>query len=66
MAVSSYILDLLSEYWQVEVAESDREKMAFTTHEGLYEFKVIPFGLSNAPCHISEVDGSGVYLGNLM
>ena len=43
------ILDLLSGYWQVEVAEGDREKAAFKTHEGLFEFKVLPFGLCNAP-----------------
>ena len=31
-------LDLASGYWQVEVAPEDREKTAFCTQDGLFEF----------------------------
>ena len=41
-------MDLLSGNWQVEIAKSDSPKTAFTTTEGLFEFKVMPFGLCNA------------------
>ena len=40
---------LLSGYRQVGIAENDREKTAFITHDGLFEFNVMPFGLCNAP-----------------
>ena len=42
-------LDLISGYWQVEKGKTDQEKSAFCTSEGLFEFKVRPFGLCNAP-----------------
>lgn len=42
-------LDLQSGYWQVEMAEEDREKTAFPIGRGLWQFVVLPFGLTGSP-----------------
>ena len=42
-------LDLASGYWQVPLSPGVREKSAFATHSGLFQFSVMPFGLCNAP-----------------
>ena len=52
-------LDLISGYWQVELNPETREKLAFCTTEGLFEFNVMPFGLCNAPATFQLGPGPG-------
>lgn len=69
-------LDLASGYWQVRVDEEDREKTAFTTPFGLFEWERMPFGLCNAPATFQRlmqrclngqlVDSTLVYLDDVI
>ena len=42
-------LDLASRYWQIRLSSSSQEKTAFSVPQGLFEFRFMSFGLTNAP-----------------
>ena len=42
-------LDLASGFWQVPLSETTKPLTAFSTRYGLYQFRVMPFGMVNAP-----------------
>lgn len=42
-------LDLLAGFHQIRVKAEDESKTAFNTHDGHYEFLVMPFGHTNSP-----------------
>ena len=48
-------IDLWSGYFQMKVRELDIPKTAFTTRYGLYEYTMIPYGLTNAPAYIMNM-----------
>lgn len=43
------LLDLKSGFWQIPVAEEDRDKTAFVCEFGLFRYLRMPFGLKGAP-----------------
>lgn len=42
-------LDACSGYWQVKMGADSQERTAFSTHDKLYKFWIMPFGVCNGP-----------------
>ena len=67
-------LDLSWGYWQVPVRKEDQPKTAFTTPYGLFQFRVMPFGLQGAPatfqrmmdCLLDSINYAAAYLDDVI
>jgi len=44
-----FSLDMRAGYWQVHMKVEDIEKTCLVTRKGVFGFRVLPFGLCNAP-----------------
>ena len=48
-------VDLCKAFWQIKIPEADRHKTAFITHSGLWQWKVMPFGMINSGATFSKM-----------
>ena len=66
--------DMLKGYWQVPLTQRAREISAFVTPSGLYQYKVMPFGMKNAPATfqrmvnklVRDIDGFEGYIDDVV
>ena len=54
---SKYVtkFDLLKGFWQVPLTDRANEVSAFATPNGLYQYKVMPFGMKNSPATFQQL-----------
>ena len=65
---------MLKGYWQVPLTQRAREISMFVTPSGLYQYKVMPFGMKNAPTRfrrmvnklVRDIDGCEGYIDNVV
>ncbi|KAL0148221.1 hypothetical protein M9458_056453, partial [Cirrhinus mrigala] len=50
-------IDLTAGYWQTPLNPNDKEKTAFSTGTGLYQFRMMPMDISNAPPSFQRLMG---------
>ena len=50
-----HTLDLTAGFWNLPVKESHRERLAFVTSKGKWEFNVLPFGLMTGPSYMQRM-----------
>ena len=50
-----HTLDLTAGFWNLPVKESHRERLAFVTSKGKWEFNVLPFGLRTGPSYMQRM-----------
>lgn len=48
-------IDLSIGYWQVKLTDDSKPKIAFRTGKGLFQFRIITFGLVKAPATFSRL-----------
>ena len=48
-------VDLLKGFWQVPLTDRAKEISAFVTPDGLYQYKVMPFGMKSSPASFQHL-----------